>query len=159
MRHHYNWSYNLRVLVTVFRCSEMVLHSMNNTKASIPRHLRSPNIRAGDLLNVDQFPSHPFSLSYYELLWKDGKDYLSLQPHTQRGKWNTQWYSKWRENYKCDLYVWSVMYVCVIWSVVCVFMICGLCIWFWSPYHKERNFMYIEKCNIPLPLAFLWIVY
>lgn len=65
MRHHCNLSYNLRVLVTVLRCPDMSLHTKNNTKDSIPRHLRSPNIRAADLLNVDQFPFHPFLLLYY----------------------------------------------------------------------------------------------
>jgi hypothetical protein len=74
MRHHCNLLYNLRVLVTAFRYSEISLLT-KNTKVSIPRHLKSPNIRAGYLLNVDQLPFHPFLLLYYALL---RTEYLSL---------------------------------------------------------------------------------
>jgi hypothetical protein len=43
----------------------MSSHTKNNTRASILCHLRSPNIRAGYLLNDDHFPYGPFLLLYY----------------------------------------------------------------------------------------------
>ena len=71
----------------------------NNTKASILRHLRSRNIRAGYLLNNDQFPFGPF-LQLTALRTTDDRVTLFLTVQPRRSA--REAIRTWRENYGCD---------------------------------------------------------
>ena len=81
----------------------------NSTKVSIPRHLSSPNIRAGYLLNDSQFPFEPFLLRTTHYRWQSNSFFLTIQP--SRSAREAIRIRVWRENCWCDKVYCSVVNV------------------------------------------------